>query len=185
MIKAKVRKKNIYRVGVFTFCIFTLFCIDFFKIGESGFKVFSEGAPMPDMQFDYTSEQLLNVIGSLGYEGRRFYLRFLCVDFAFIISFALAQTEILKIIMGKVLLGSKWRYLSCLSFLRGFFDAAENILIIIILTNYPCELAGTARAAGIATSLKFLALGLWVVSGLILFVVRKSGIKDNKKIFVQ
>lgn len=147
--------------------------------------MFSEGAPMPDMQFDYKPEELLNIIGSLGYEGRRFYLRFLCVDFAFIISFALAQTEILKIIMGKVLLRSKWRYLICLSFLRGFFDAAENVLIIIILTNYPGELAGTARAAGIATSLKFLSLGLWVVSGLILFVVRKSGSKDNKKIFVQ
>jgi hypothetical protein len=133
------------------------------------------------MQFGYSPGQVLNIVDSLGTEGRLFYLRFLIFDFIFIVSFAFSQTEVLKIIMGKVLLKSKWSYLLILPLLRGFFDTVENLLIIVILANYPVQLAGIARLAGIATALKFVALWLWVVAAVILFGVRKTGFKDKIK----
>ncbi len=169
------KKVFVFRIIAFTICFAALFCMDFFKIGDAGFKVFSGGAGTPDMQFGYKPEWLFNVMETLGTEGRLFYLRFLLFDFIFIISFAFTQAEILKIIMGKILLAGKWRYVISLSYLRGVFDAVENILLLVILNNYPAHLNGIATVAGISTKLKFISLALWIVFAIVVFIVRKLG----------
>lgn len=176
LIRTTNRKKvMVFRIIVFTICVAALFCMDFFKIGDAGFKVYSGGASTPDMQFGYKPEWLFGIINTLGSEGRLFYLRFLLFDFIFIISFAFTQAEIMKIIMGKVLLAGKWRYVTSLSYLRGIFDAVENILLLVILNNYPAHLNGIATIAGISTKLKFISLALWIVSAIVVFIVRKLG----------
>ncbi len=167
------KKVTFFRIIVFTICFAALFFMEFFKIGDAGFKEYSGGVGTPDMQFGYRPEWLFDNINTLGSEGRLFYLRFLLFDFIFIISFAFTQAEIIKIIMGKVLLSGKWRYAISLSYLRGIFDAVENILLLIILNSYPTHLNGIATIAGISTKLKFISLALWIVSTLVVFIVRK------------
>ncbi len=172
---ASGKKVTAFRFIVFTICIAALFCMDFFRIGDEGFKVYSGGVSTPDMHFGYVPEWLFGIINTLGSEGRLFYLKFLLFDFIFIISFAFTQAEIMKIIMGRALLAGKWRYVISLSYLRGIFDAGENILLLVILKNYPEQLNGMAIIAGISTKLKFITLALWVVSALAVFIVRKLG----------
>ncbi len=172
---ANGKKEIVFRIIVFTICIAALFCMEFLKLGDAGFKVYSGGVSTPDMNFGYGPEWLFGIINTLGSEGRLFYLKFLLFDFIFIISFAFTQAEIMKIIMGKVLLTGKWRYVISLSYLRGIFDAGENILLLVILNNYPEQLYAIATIAGISTELKFISLALWVVSALVVFIVRKLG----------
>ncbi len=177
------KKLLIYRITVFIVCVFTLLGMDFFKIGEAGFKTYSGGVGLPEMQFGYEPDRLYYIIEQLGSGGRLFYLRFLLYDFIFIAAFALTQAELMKIFMGKALINSKWRYAISLSYLRGFFDIMENILIIIILTHYPTRLYLLAKLACLSTTLKFITLAVWVMAGLIAVVMNKRMKKEKDTIY--
>lgn len=182
-MKFKNKKLLIYRIAVFTVCVFTLFGMDFFNIGEAGFKTYSGGAGLPEMQFGCDPDRLYHIIGRLGSEGRLFYLRSLLYDFIFIAGFALTQAELMKIFLGKGLINGKWRYAVSLSYLRGFFDIMENILIITILTHYPTGLYLLAELACLSTTLKFIILALWVMAALIAVVMNMLMKKDKGSIY--
>lgn len=131
---------------------------------EVGFLVHSNGAKTLDMRFGYAATDVFELFTSLGVEGRSIYVRYLCDDFVFIASFAVVQNYILKFTMGKAVLNSKWRALLSIAYFRAFFDATENVIMLILLNTFPAIPLFLITIASSVTRLKFILLGMWLFS---------------------
>ena len=167
----KFNKIFIRRILVILVFILTLLVI---WRNDSVFRTYSEGANKLDMRFRYNAIDVYQLFKILGIVGRFLYIRYLCIDFVFIASFALVQNYILKWVMGKVMLNSRWRCLLYLSYFRALFDVTENILILILLTSFPTELTWLVMVSSFATSLKFILLYLWLIAIPVSFFIRKK-----------
>jgi len=62
-----------------------------------------------------------------------------------------------------------------LALTRGIFDTLENILLILLMKQYPTQKILLANVCSWATTSKFVALFLWMfgIVGAVLFVVVK------------
>ncbi|MDR3598193.1 MAG: hypothetical protein P4L60_25975 [Clostridium sp.] len=171
-------------------CIFRLLVILIFisalmimrKI-EPDFLAHSNGAKVLDMRFGYDVADVLRLFMTLDVLGRSIYVRYLCIDFVFIASFAIVQNYILKFIMGQVMLSSKWRVLLAIAYLRAFFDVTENIIILILLTSFPTMLSSLVTVASCVTRIKYILLGIWLLVIPTSFVVGVM-IRKKKKVEV-
>lgn len=157
----KLTKTFIIRVLVILILISALAIMS--KI-ELGFLAHSNGAKTLDMRFGYNAADVFKLFTSLGTDGRLIYVKYLCDDFIFTVSYALVQNYILKFVMGKVMLNSKWSVLLAIAYLRAFFDVTENIIILVLLNSFPSMLLSVITVASSVTRLKFILLGMWLVA---------------------
>lgn len=168
-MKKRVNKTKIIRVAV-TIIFFA--CLLVMRGYDPNFQALSNGAGTLDMRFHYSSIEAYKLFDTLSAHGRLLYIRILLIDFVFITSFALVQNLILKSIMGKALLKTGWRCALAISYLRGLSDVIENISLLIMINRFPSELPRLVAFSSFFTTLKFIFLGLWLVSIPILIVVR-------------
>lgn len=160
-MKLNIRISKIYIIRVLVIVILISSLLIMAKI-EPGFLIHSNGAKMLDMWFGYKADDVLKLFENLGTEGRLIYVKYLYDDFVFTVSYALVQNYILKFVMGKVMLNSKWRILLVIAWVRASFDVAENIIILILLNSFPAISWFLASVVGDVTRLKFIAYGMWV-----------------------
>lgn len=146
-------------------------CLLLMRVYEPHFKALSNGARTLDMSFHYSSAEVFKLFDTLGIQGRLLYIRLLLIDFIFIASFALVQNFILKFVMGKALLKTGWRRLLAISYLRGLSDIIENISILILINSFPLEMPGLVELSSFFTALKFIFLGLWLISIPISYII--------------
>jgi len=168
-VKKRVNKAQILRVAV---TMVFVSCLLMMRSYDPNFQALSHGAGTLDMRFHYSSIEAYKLFDILNAQGRLLYIRILLIDFIFITSFALVQNFILKSIMGKALLKTKWRWAFAISYLRGLSDVIENISVLIMINRFPSELPGLVAFSSFFTTLKFISLGLWLVSIPILIVIR-------------
>lgn len=121
------------------------------------FLAHSNGAKTLDNAIDVSK-----MFTTLGVEVRSIYVGYLCDDFIFIASFAIVQNYILKFIMGKDMLNSKWRKLLSIAYFRAFFDVMENIIILILLNRFSSMSPSLITVANSVTRFKFILLGMWL-----------------------
>lgn len=176
---SRLNKIPIHRVLVIMVFILTLLIM---RGNESVFSVYSKGADMLDMRFGYDSSETYRLFRVLGLEGRFMYIRLLCIDFVFIASFTLVQNYLLRWIMGKAMLNSRWHFFLSLSYLRSLFDVIENTLILILIISFPSEISKLVVVCSFATTLKFILLGLWLIAIPTLFFIRKQIEKEREHI---
>ncbi|WDV45182.1 hypothetical protein PV797_16895 [Clostridiaceae bacterium M8S5] len=174
--KGIFNKVTIYKILVVFIFISTLLVMRGYN---PTFMHYSNGANILDMRFSYVTDDVYNMFHSLENEGRLLYIKLLFVDFLFIISFIYVQSNLLKWIMGKSMIKTKWRFLLSLSYLRALFDIGENTLILFLLNSYPTKLPNLVKVCSFVTSLKFIILALWVIAIPISFYAR-SHRKVNK-----
>ncbi len=174
-----LKKLTIHRVLVILVFIGALIIMRGY---EQTFQLYSKGVGILDMRFGYDGSEVYQLFSTLGKAGRYVYIKNLCIDVIFIISFALLQNYFLKWIMGKEMLESRWRLLLSISYLRGSFDIIENILIFVLLINFQSEFLWLATVSGSVTRVKFILLGLWLAVVPIVFIVRKVRGKRSKSI---
>lgn len=167
----RFNKIIICRILVILVFILTLLIM---RGNESEFLIYSEGADMLDMRFGYEAKDVYEMFQRLEMEGRFLYIRLLLIDFLFIVSFALIQNYLLKRIMGRCMLNTKWRFMLSLSYLRGLFDIIENILILVLLISFPSRFPRLVTVCSFVTSLKFVMLALWLIAIPTSFYVRKQ-----------
>lgn len=172
----KLSKILIIRVLVVLILVSILIVME--KI-EKIFLGYSNGTKILDMRFGYNYQDVFQLFRELGKEGRSIYSKYLSYDFIFTISFAIVQNYILKFVMGKNLLNSKWRALLYISYLRAFFDIIENIIILSLLNDFPIISLLIVTVASSTTRLKFIVYGIWMLAILICIIVRIS--KEIKK----
>lgn len=150
----------------FFMCLFIMHKIE---NGANGIRKYDENFQSLDMQFRYDSNKVYLTFEKLGINGRKAYCNFLISDFCFIICFfivmfaitqGLAQNDILRV------------SLIILAVSRGIFDVLENVLLILLMKQYPTQNVLLANVCSWATTIKFIALFLWLfgIMGAVLFV---------------
>jgi hypothetical protein len=174
-MKIRADRTKIFRaIVIFVFVA----CLLIMRVYEPHFQALSNGARTLDMRFHYTGVEAYKLFDTLGVQGRLLYIRILLIDFIFIASFALVQNFILKFVMGKALLKTRWRRMLAISYLRGLSDVIENISLLILISKFPLKIPGLVVFSSFFTTLKFIYLGLWLISIPILFFIR---IKKRKE----
>jgi hypothetical protein len=125
------------------------------------------------MPTGYSPEYAVNLLGTLGADGRHAYLtRQLPFDMfypgLFAISYAMLSAFILKNIF---ISPNKFRYLVLLPIFAGLFDYLENIGIISMLVVYPDFSRTMALVSSVCTIMKsllttifFLLLGIGIIA---------------------
>jgi hypothetical protein len=174
--KIGTNKTKIFKIAIILLFIVMLLIM---RRYEPNFKALSNGAVTLDMRFHYNSVETYKLLDTLGIEGRLLYIRILVIDFIFIVSFALVQNFFLTFVMGKALLKTRLRQLLAISYLRGFSDIIENTSVLILINKYPMEIPGVVTVSSFFTTLKFIFLGLWLISILIILVIRINAEKDK------
>lgn len=165
----RVDRSRMLKVIVIITFFATLFIM---RVFEPHFQALSNQTKTLDMRFNYNSIEAYNLLDTLGTQGRHTYINILLIDFIFIASFALLQNFILKYIMGEKLLGTKLRRLLLISYLRGASDIIEDIFILIIIKRYPLRISSLVTYSGFFTKLKFIFLGLWIISIPIILIIK-------------
>lgn len=147
--------------------IITLGTIGFFlclfimnRIENVEFRKYDANFKSLDMQLRYDSDIVYSTFEKLGIDGRNAYCNYLVLDFCFIICFyivmfAITQRFVQNDILKKVLLA--------LALFRGIFDVIENILLILLMRQYPLQNVLLANVCSWATTIKFIALFLWML----------------------
>jgi hypothetical protein len=166
-----IRSVKVKPLSVIIFLVFAVFLLAM-QVNERSFQDFCDGASSLDMRFHYSSSDVYQLFDALGVPGRLIYTRILLIDFAFIASFALVQNMIIKSIMGKELLKTGFRRLTALSYLRGFADVIENIILLILLNNFPSSLPQLVTFSSAITALKFIFLALWLTAIPLIIIYR-------------
>lgn len=117
---------------------------------------------MPDMRFHYGSNLLYAQLDAVGEEGRAKMRRYWLFDFGFILCFwgVMAAITLNVSSRGSVLFTG----MLIAATVRGAMDLLENILLLRVDAAYPTPKNMLANVAGYVTSVKFIAMGLWVAA---------------------
>tara|TARA_R110000868_G_C10572140_1_gene737841 strand:- start:33 stop:620 length:588 start_codon:yes stop_codon:yes gene_type:complete len=131
---------------------------------------YAPDTPLFDLSpMGYSHEQAVFLLESLGTEGRSVYLfPQLATDFVYPGLFAISYALTLIWVFAKRAHPDSWLFnLALLPVLAGLFDYAENILIILMIRNYPEVSEFLVSAASLCTLLKsaFTTLSLLLLIG--------------------
>lgn len=133
-----------------------------------------------DSNLSYGATEAYDLFRDLTHEGRQIYARSeITADLIFPIVYALFLSLLIIYIFQKCSLNKPQQFLAMLPFLMLLFDYGENILIALMLFDYPQPHPAVAEVASVFTKLKctFFALS----SGAILFGVICLVIKSVRK----
>lgn len=113
-----------------------------------------------DGLFSYDMSGVEQVFARLGAEGIAIYARFHIGDCLFAIAYGLFGFAVAKTHIGK----RSRLYCILISALPSVFDISENIAIRVLAAQYPELRNAPVLAASTFSSLKWMALVLWLVS---------------------
>jgi hypothetical protein len=133
-------------------------------LGVAQLREYSGGVGTLDGEFGYSPQHAYKILDSQGEKGRQVALVILGLDFLFLLTYMLFWPALLIIIYQKWLPASNgWQKIALAPVLAGIADCLENILIIIMITNYPGRFLGVATAANVMTISKWSLVGLSLV----------------------
>ena len=122
----------------------------------------------------YNEENIRQILGMMGENGRSIYQYLHLIDFIFISAFAFMQLEFMKDKLKKVefKLDLKQSIFLIPIIIRALSDVFENLLIDTIIINYPDINFFLAKSAYLMSFLKWLSLSVIIIQ--ILYLVLKS-----------
>jgi len=171
-------KKKFLKLIIYVCFVFTLFLMEATNVGEMGLKKYSSSFEIFDMMFKYNNDFVYSALSALTEQGIHRYIKLLFVDFIFIISFCYVQYDLTKIIIKKA--KEKYKMIFVFVFLRACCDIIENLLLLIILFNYPAQISHLVFLSSTFTSIKFISIGLWIIS-IVVIIFLNLFQKKNKK----
>jgi len=132
--------------------------------------------PTLDSNLRYGATEAYELFGKLQAEGRKIYARSeITADLVFPIIYSFFLSLLIIYIFQKCSLNKPQQFLAMLPFLMLLFDYGENILIALMLFDYPRKHTAVAEVASVFTKLKwsFFAVTLGsVLFGLTCLVIR-------------
>jgi uncharacterized membrane protein len=154
-------------------------------IGSGKLMEITSGVGVIDMEFAYTQEFVYNTLQAQGEAGRLFYKNLLIrLDFIFPLVNALFFTSIVMFVYKKITNNKKLlTRLAIFPFMIMLFDYLENIFELILLNNYPTQLATIVKLGSLATSCKILAIGsstIIIIVGIVIIVINKIKTKKGE-----
>ncbi|MCX7772612.1 MAG: hypothetical protein N2376_05805 [Clostridia bacterium] len=153
--------------------------ISFKPFGMARLHEITGGPSILDMEMSgYSVDKAYQVLEALGAEGRAFDLNAIIpLDFPFPLAYSFFYFFTLAFLTKTLFPQMKKPWLpGLLGFLAGLFDWLENIMIIVMLKNYPTRLENFASLSNIFTTLKSLltmvCMGL-ILIGLIVLAAKR------------
>lgn len=147
-------------IGFFV-CLFIMYGTNH---GISGITKYDESFKLLDMQFRYNSNKVYETFGKIGIDGQKAYFNYLILDYFFIICFFIVMFAITKKVVQNDIL---CKVLIMVAIARGLLDMLENTLLILLIKQYPTQNTVLANICSWATTVKFLALYLWIIGVII------------------
>jgi hypothetical protein len=150
--------------------------------GTTQLRQLSGGKGMLDMQFGYSVSQVYSMLEVIGNDGQQLYIKLLCLDFLFIISYTLFQSLIIAALIKKTGLNDCFKIVNILPFLRSGLDIIENLFLLKILLGYPLKMYDLVNISSIITISKLL-LNIIIIGFIFLFgiLVTKQNISFKIK----
>jgi pheromone shutdown protein TraB len=154
----------------FFLCLFIMYGSNH---GINGIRKYDENFKLLDMQFRYNSNKVFYTFEKLGIDGRNAYYNYVILDYFFIICFFIVMFAITQRFVQNDILR---RVLITFTLLRGIFDVLENILLILLMKQYPTQNILLANVCSWATTIKFTVMFLWILGivGTLLLALRSS-----------
>jgi len=121
--------------------------------GLAQMKDITGGIGIIDMEFNYSVAKAYQILTDMGAQGRMFYTQIALLDIIFPLSYGLfLSTAICYFSRGVHFIPGAFIFIPIAGCL---FDLTENLLISIMLHNFPKVLPTTATLANIMTMMKF------------------------------
>ena len=150
--------------------------------GLAQLKEMTGGVGIIDMEFNYNTEKVYDLIEKMGENGRHFYLKFIFfLDLIFPISYCLFLSSALLFFLRKNNINfGLVIFIPILAFLS---DYTENFLMLPVYLNYPDKISAIISIANIFTIAKFVCilLSYLILLILIFLFVIKLIIKKNSR----
>lgn len=173
-------------IGCFVFFMCMNLLINGSPYGLAKLVALTNGHSILDMEFGgYSVDRAYEILGALGAEGRNFAMKYIVpLDFPFPLSYGLFYFVTLTLLGKSILknLKNPWLF-GIVGAAAALFDWLENIMVIILLRNYPRRLAGVATTASVFTQLKALFIIssiVLIMAGLIAVLIHKLFVKKTE-----
>jgi hypothetical protein len=168
---AKIHVLVILLLGYIVFAAFVL------RWAESQIKDFSGGTGPLDLVFNYSSDQVYQMLKSYNGEGREFYAIIeLTADMVYPIIYSLFLSLLIIFLCKKLYIQDRIiKVAFVVPVIALAADCCENICITVMLLNYPYKLNTVAEAANIFTMIKWVFLMasiMLVLTALLLLIAR-------------
>jgi hypothetical protein len=126
----------------------------------------------PDTSLLYSSDDLFDMAETYGEEGRDAYivLRF-TFDIVWPIVYFMFLVSLMSLLIKKLNLKEKYKYLILLPLFGVIFDFLENITSVVVMYKYPVEMIFFANLAPIMTFIKWSLIGISFSSIIILVII--------------
>lgn len=148
-------------------------------IGMGKLYEITDGVGILDMKFSYTADEAYSLFDALGADGRSFCLtRISPLDMIYPAAYTMFFIALLAFIIKKIFpKNNKMMVLSLIPIVGGLFDYLENIMVIIMLNNYPTLLTGIVHTANVFTIIKWTSFPVTIsliVIGLVILLIRRN-----------
>jgi|GEM_PF-3639214 hypothetical protein len=151
--------RNLITITIIFFLFGIIFLSGFTPIEKMICKGLPENAQILDFEYGYSVDKAYDILDRLNIEGRNTYFRnILTVDMVFPVLYGIFLLVLISFLLNKINTHKKiFLCLIYLPFIISFFDILENILISILLINFPTKLIILSNIASIFTIIKFSA----------------------------
>lgn len=167
----------------FVFFLLTNFIINGKPFGLAKLMEITGGHSILDMELmGYSVDRAYEILDHLGAEGRSFHVKYIMpMDIIFPLSYGLFYFTTLTLIVKELWKKVKRPWLiGFIGLAAMLFDWLENIMIFILLNNYPNRLDGIVRIANRFTQVKsfFIIISMTLIaSGLIALAFKTFAVK--------
>ncbi len=158
--------------------LYTLFPAAILPWAETQIKSFSGGVGPIDLRFTYTASEVFAMVAAYGEAGRSFYriIEF-TADVAYPLLYALFFGALLTGALRRAFPAHTWmQQIPLLAGVMLLVDFAENIGIVIMLTQFPVQNETVATITSILTTTKWILFGN-IVGALLISVLVIVGAK--------
>lgn len=127
---------------------------------KRGLTAIDKDFRIPDMRLHYGAEELYSCLDSIGEDGRALIRRYWLIDYGFIVCFWFIMVSVGR---SNVHIPTLQAVMLVAASVRAALDMLENTLLICVTRAYPARRHDRlASVCGYVTSVKFVALGVWI-----------------------
>ncbi|MBI4857261.1 MAG: hypothetical protein HY818_11040 [Acetobacterium woodii] len=143
----------------------SLILMEFTNLGARGIQQYDPSFSLLDMRFRYDANTVYQVFDQIGEQGQQVYKNYLLLDYFFIGCFLIVMLALSFRVTADPL---QRNILIVLASARALCDILENIVLIVLINNYPQQNLVLATVCSWSTTIKFVFMFLWI--GTLVFV---------------
>lgn len=165
-------EKSTKKVMIISTIVFVLFMILVLPRVSSYTEGVTGSSSSPDTSLIYSSDDLFDLAEAYGEEGRNAYIVLrLTFDVIWPIVYFMFLASLTGVLIQKLNIKEKYKYLILLPLFGLIFDYLENITSVVVMFKYPTEMLFFANVAPVMTLTKWIFIGVGFINVFLLLVI--------------